>query len=230
MFQESTIRSQGRNSRRHHGQEFNTLQLEIRSRALPAVAILVLAATGAIAGEAGERRGEIGIQLGLRRLDSDIVPPDSGGTNIAWGIEGAWALNDRWAIFGDVNTSEHDSIELCEGAEGCFARTPVVELNMVTVGIERRLRPGPKGGRWVWGVGTGMEDLRWNGVRIHHGILSLNFSRRMRLGPGAARVTLRADTSFSGRTDNQLEGGFDKARITNVALLVGWGFGFGGRL
>jgi hypothetical protein len=191
---------------------------------------LVLSAAGAAAGDDSQRRGEIGFQLGARWLDRCIVPEDSQGINMAYGIEGAWSLNQKWAIFGDANTSEHDSIEMCEGLEACYARTPVVRINMFTVGIERRLKQGPKGGQWVWGIGTGMEDLRWNGIRIHHGVLSLNLSRRILLGHGAARITLRADTGFSGRTDNQIKEVLDDVRITNVAVLVGWGFGFGGHL
>jgi hypothetical protein len=206
------------------------LQLNIVLRVLALLTVLAVVAPAAVAGEGDQRRGEIGLQLGVRWLDRDIVPEDGSGLNMSLGIEGAWSLNHKWAIFGDANTSEHDSIEMCEGTEGCYARTPVVRVNMLTVGIERRLKPGPKGGQWMWGLGIGMEDLRWNGIRIHHGILSFNFSRRMRLGPGAARVTLRADTSFSGRTDNQIKETFDDIRITNVAVVVGWGFGFGGQL
>jgi len=206
------------------------LRLNIGTRVLILLAPLMLVAASATAGGDGERRGEIGIQLGARWLDQDIVPEDSSGIAMALGFEGAWSLSHTWAIFGDANTSEHDSIEMCEGAEGCYARTPVVRVNMLTVGVERRLKAGAKGGQWALGLGIGMEDLRWNGIRIHHGILSFNFSRRMPFGPGAARVTLRADTSFSGRTDNQIKEALDDVRITNVTVLVGWGFGFGGHL
>jgi hypothetical protein len=209
--------------------ESEALQVDIRSRALTILAALMMVAATTGAGDAGQRRGEIGIQLGARWLDQDIVPDDSSGVNFAFGIEGAWSLSHKWAIFGDANTSEHDSIEMCAGSEGCYARTPVVRVNMLTLGIERRFEPGPKGGQWLLGLGSGMEDLRWNGIRIHHGILSLNFSRRFLFGPGAARITLRADTSFSGRTDNQIKEGLDDVRITNVTVLFGWGFGFGGR-
>lgn len=178
---------------------------------------------------AGERRGELGVQVGLRLLDGDIVPDDRDGVEVSWGIEGAWALNERWAVFGDANTSTHDSIELCEGAEFCSALTPEVTIKVVTIGLERRFRPGSKGGQWLLGLGTGMMDLEWNGIQVHHGILSLNAGGRMPLGPGALRVTLRVETGFSGRTDNQLEGSFEGIRVTNVVVVAGWGFGFGGR-
>ena len=206
------------------------MQVNIGTRALIILAALMFIAASAVAGDINQRRGEIGIQLGARWLDQNIVPDDSNGVSMTLGIEGAWSLNHKWAIFGDGNTSEHDSIEMCEGSEGCYARTPVVRVNMLTVGIERRFKTGPKGGQWLLGLGAGMEDLRWNGIRIHHGILSLNFSRRILLGPGAARITLRVDTSFSGRTDNQIKEAHDDVRITNFAVLFGWGFGFGGRL
>jgi hypothetical protein len=206
------------------------LQPNIGARALTVLTILICAAAGVTASGGEQQRGEIGIELGARWLDRGIVPDDSRGVSMSLGLQGAWSLDHRWAIFGDINTSEHDSIEMCTGAEGCRARTPVVRFNMLTVGVERRLAAGPKGGQWVFGLGTGMEDLRWNGIRIHHGILSLNFSRRVPIGPGAARFTLRADTSFSGRTDNQIKEALDDLRITTVSVLVGWGFGFGGRL
>jgi hypothetical protein len=175
------------------------------------------------------RRGELGAQLGVRRLDGDITPDGNSGVNFTWGIEGAWALGDKWAIFVDANRSAHDSIEICEGAEYCSALTPDVTVKVVTFGMERRLKAGPKGGQWLLGLGTGMMDLDWNGVQVHHGIVSLNFSRRMPLGPGVARVTVRTETGFSGRTDNQLVGSFDHVRMTHVVVLVGWGFGVGAR-
>lgn len=175
----------------------------------------------------GQRRGELGVQLGVRGLDGEITPEDNNGVSFTWGIEGAWSLGDKWAVFVDVNRSIHDSIELCEGAEFCSALTPEVTVNVVTFGMERRLKAGPKGGQWLAGLGTGMMDLNWNGVQIHHGIVSLNVSRRMPLGPGVARFTIRTETGVSGRTDNQLEGSFENVSITNVVLLVGWGFGVG---
>lgn len=190
-------------------------------------AACLLVAVGASAGGPGERPGEIGPQVGLRWLDGDIVPAGDSGLDPTWGVQGAWTLNERWAIFGDVNRSSHDSIELCVGAEYCSALTPVVRVDVLTVGLERRLRAGPSGGQWVVGLGTGMEDLRWNGIRVHHGILALNIGRRFPVASGIGRVSLRVDTGFSGRTDNQLEGVFDSVRVTNVALLVGWGLGFG---
>ena len=204
--------------------------LNIGTRVLMLFVVSMLVVAGAAAGNGTGRRGEIGLQIGARWLDRDIVPEDSRGVNMTLGLEGAWSLNHKWALFGDVNRSKHDSIEMCGGAEGCYARTPVVRINALTVGIERRFAPSPRGGQWLLGLGTGMEDLRWNGIRIHHGILSLNFSRRVVIGPGAARITLRADTSFSGNTDNQIKEALDNIRITTVSVLVGWGFDFGGRL
>ena len=100
--------------------------------------ILVVVAAGVAAGEGTGRRGEIGVQIGARWLDREIVPEDSRGVNMALGLEGAWSLNHKWVIFGDVNRSKHDSIEMCQGSEGCYARTPVVRLSTLTVGIERR--------------------------------------------------------------------------------------------
>jgi hypothetical protein len=206
------------------------LLLNIGTRVLMVLAVSMLVVAGAAAGDGSGRRGEMGVQIGARWLDRDFVPDHSRGVNMTLGLEGAWSLNQKWALFGDVNRSKHDSIEMCGGAEGCYARTPVVRINALTVGIERRLAPGPRGGQWLLGLGTGIEDLRWNGIRIHHGMLSLNFSRRVPIGPGAARLTLRADTSFSGRTDNQIKEVLDNIRITTVSVLVGWDFGFGGRL
>ena len=178
----------------------------------------------------GERRGEIGPQVGVRWLDRDFVPAGSDGLDGSWGVEGSWGLGDKWALFGDFNTSTHDSVELCENSDSCSALTPTMTIKVVTFGVERRLKAGPKGGRWLLGVGTGMMDLEWNGIQIHHGILSLNFGRRMVLGPTVVRVTARTETGFSGNTDNQLEGAYGTVHVTNLVLLVGWGFGIGPHL
>ena len=188
----------------------------------------ICVAQGVSAADSAARRGELGVQIGVRWLDRDIVPDGDTGLDSSWGVHGAWKLNARWALFADVNTSTHASKELCVGAEFCSALTPEVTLKVVTIGFERRMKPGPKGGSWLVGVGSGMMDLEWNGIQVHHGIFSLNFGRRMPLGPGALRMVVRTESGFSGHTDNQLEGTFDHARITNLLLVVGWGFGFGG--
>jgi len=44
---------------------------------------ILAAATTAMAADDGERRGEIGVQLGLRWVDRDIVPEDSDGIGFA---------------------------------------------------------------------------------------------------------------------------------------------------
>jgi len=212
----------------HNGQKVDALAPPVGDRTVPEVMEPKVSNPGLLAGLL-VAVADVWDGLAVSSKDQDIVPDDRGGVNLAFGIEAAWSLSHKWAIFGDANTSKHDSIEMCEGSEGCYARTPVVRTNMLTLGIERRFKPGPNGGQWLLGLGSGMEDLRWNGIRIHHGILSLNLSRRILLGPGAARITLRADTSFSGRTDNQIKEGLDDIRITNVTVLFGWGFGFGGR-
>jgi hypothetical protein len=193
------------------------------------VCISVMGALGASAADEEERRGEIGVQIGVRRADSDIVSDGDSGVALTWGVEGAWAFNHKWAIFLDANTSEHDSKEFCVENPNCNALTPVSHHKVVTFGMERRLNAGPKGGQWVFGLGTGMMDVEWNGAQIHHGILSFNAGRRSPLGPGVLRWTLRVETAFSGRTDAQFYGALDSARLTNVVFVVGWGFDFGGR-
>jgi hypothetical protein len=67
---------------------------------------------GAAAGE-GERRGEIGIQVGVRWADDDIVPEDRSRAGGVIGIAGAYAFNTKWALIGDLTTSTHDSILFC---------------------------------------------------------------------------------------------------------------------
>ena len=68
------------------------------------LASLTLAvATCASTADGGEKRGEIGIQLGVRWVDRDIVPEDSNGLGFVYGLEGAWALSERWALFADLN-------------------------------------------------------------------------------------------------------------------------------
>lgn len=70
--------------------------------------------TFAFAADGGEKSGEIGIQLGVRWVDRQIVPDDSNGLGIVYGLEGAWALSERWAFFGDLNFSTHDSENFCQ--------------------------------------------------------------------------------------------------------------------
>lgn len=189
----------------------------------------LLGAMSVFADDGGARRGEIGVQIGARRADSQIVPDGDNGIAMTWGFEGAWAFNHKWALFVDVNTSDHDSKEFCAETPNCSALTPVSHHKVVTFGMERRLNPGPKGGQWVFGLGTGMMDIEWNGVQIHHGILSFNAGRRTPLGPGVLRWTFRIESAFSGRTDAQFYGSLDWARMTNVVFVVGWGFDFGKR-
>jgi hypothetical protein len=184
---------------------------------------------GLEASDTSERRGEIGVQVGARRADPNIVPEGDSGVAITWGIEGAWALNRKWALFWDLNFSDHDSPNFCLSTPNCNALTPESHHKVLTFGIERRLRPGPKGGQWVFGFGTGAMDIQWNGAQIHHGIFSFNAGRRGPLGPGTLRWTLRIETGMSGRTDAQFYGALDWARLTNAVVVVGWGFDFGSR-
>jgi hypothetical protein len=192
-----------------------------------ALSLVLVPAPGVSAADPGERRGEIGVQLGVRWADNDIRPDGDSGLAAAYGIEGAWAFNRRWALFWDFNLSKHDSRQFCADNPNCRALTPTAEHKVVTFGMERRLKENSKGCQWVFGLGTGMMDVEWNGAQIHHGLLSFNVGRRRPLGPGTFRWTLRVETAFSGRTDAQFYGALDWARLTNVVALVGWGFDFG---
>lgn len=186
-------------------------------------------AFSATAADIWEKRGEIGIQLGLRWVDRDIVPEDSNGLGFAYGLEGAWAFNERWAFFADLNFSTHDSKNFCRYTDSCNALTPESEHKVLTLGIERRFKPGPKGGRWVLGLATGALDVEWNGVQLHNGILSVSFGRRTPLGPGFLRWCVRVETGIFPNTDNQFLGALDELRQTNAVFLVGWGAGIGSR-
>ena len=186
-------------------------------------------ATCGSAADVGERRGEVGIQLGVRWVDRDIVPEDKNGLGFAYGLEGAWSLNERWALFGDLNFSTHDSIDFCRQTDSCNALTPESEHKVLTLGFERRFKPGPKGGRWVLGLATGGLDVEWNGVQLHNGILSASFGRRTPLGPGFLRWCIRVETGIFPNTDNQFLGALDELRQTNAVILVGWGAGVGSR-
>ena len=194
-----------------------------------AVCLSIMPGSWAVSGGAGERRGEIGVQVGARLPDNDIVPDGDSGTAFTWGIEAAWAFNPKWAMFLDANMSSHDSRQFCANNPNCSALTPTADYTVVTFGMERRLKPNSRGGQWVFGLGTGMMDIEWNGAQIHHGLLALSVGRRCPLGPGTLRWTLRVDSSFSGRTDAQFYSQLDWARLTNVVALVGWGFDFGPR-
>ena len=57
--------------------------------------VILSVTTFASAADVGEKRGELGIQLGYRWVDRQIVPDDSRGLGWVPGIQGAWALNDR---------------------------------------------------------------------------------------------------------------------------------------
>lgn len=187
------------------------------------------AASGTGGSEGGEKRGEIGVQFGARWADRDIVPEDDSGLGFTYGLEGAWAFNRRWALFGDLNFSTHDSKLFCQRTDACHALTPESEHKVLTVGIERRFSSGPKGGRWFLGLATGALDVEWNGIQLHNGVVSLSVGRRTRLGPGFMRWCVRVETGIFSKTDNQLLGALDDLRQTNAVLLFGWGAGIGAR-
>ena len=191
--------------------------------------VTLAVATCASADDGGEKRGEIGIQLGVRWADRDIVPDDSNGLGFVYGLEGAWAFNERWALFADLNFSTHNSKNFCLETDSCNALTPESEHKVLTLGIERRFKPGPKGGRWVLGLATGALDVEWNGIQLHNGVLSVSFGRRTPVGPGFLRWCVRVETGMFPNTDNQLLGALDELRQTNAVFLVAWGPGVGRR-
>ena len=191
--------------------------------------VTLAVATCASADDGGEKRGEIGIQLGVRWADRDIVPDDSNGLGFVYGLEGAWAFNERWALFADLNFSTHNSKNFCLETDSCNALTPESEHKVLTLGIERRFKPGPKGGRWVLGLATGALDVEWNGIQLHNGVLSVSFGRRTPVGPGFLRWCVRVETGMFANTDNQLLGALDELRQTNAVFLVAWGPGVGRR-
>jgi len=187
--------------------------------------VMAVAASSASAAEDEERVGEIGIQIGLRWVDRDIVPDDSRGFGWSPGASAAWALGDRWALFGDLNQSVQDSILFCRQMDACSAYTPETKIKVFALGFERRFKPGPKGGRWVLGLAPGWIDVEWRGTQLHKGMVSVGFGRRMPLGPGFLRLWLRVETGVGIGTDDQLAGALERFRMTNVTLLVGWGAG-----
>jgi len=177
----------------------------------------------------GERRGEIGIEIGVRRVDHDITPEGSNGLGFTWGVEGAWTFSQKWGGFADLNFSTHDSELFCLHTDACNALTPESFHKVLTLGFDRRFAPGPKGGQWFASLGTGWLDVEWNGIQMHNGLLSLGFGRRSPWGPLVVRWSLRAQTGILSSTDNQLEGALDSVRMTNVVFLVGVGTGIGAR-
>jgi hypothetical protein len=197
------------------------------ARGLVVICVLLTGGFGAAAGNDGEKRGELGVEIGLRLPDNDIVPEGDNGLSYLWGIEGAWALNHRWALFLDLNISDHDSRQFCAETPSCNALTPSSHYKVLTVGVERRYHPGRTGGQWFLGLGTGIMDIEWTGIQIHHPILSFNAGRRSPLGPGVLRWTFRIETGVSSRTDAELRGSLDKASLTDVVVAVGWGIDFG---
>jgi hypothetical protein len=194
---------------------------------LVAICVLLTGGPGAAAGNDDGSRGELGVEIGLRLPDNDIVPDGDNGLSYLWGIEGAWAFNHTWALFANLNISDHDSRQLCAETPSCSALTPSSHYKVLTAGVERRYRPGPKGGQWFLGLGTGIMDIEWTGIQIHHPIVSFNAGRRSPLGPGVLRWTFRIETGIGSRTDAELHGSLDKASLTDVVLAIGWGFDFG---
>ena len=53
----------------------------------------------------------------------------------------------------------------------CRAYTPESKIKAVTLGFERRYKPGPRGGRWVLGLAGGWIDVEWNGIQLHKGMV-----------------------------------------------------------
>jgi hypothetical protein len=192
-----------------------------------AICVLLTRGVSTAAGSDDVPRGELGVEIGLRLPDNDLVPDGDNGLSYLWGIEGAWAFNQTWALFFSLNISDHDSRQLCAETPNCSALTPNSHYKVLTAGVERRSRPGPKGGQWFLGLGTGIMDVEWTGVQIHHPILSLSAGRRSPLGPGVLRWTFRIETGIGSRTDAQVQGSLDKASLTDAVLAVGWGFDFG---
>lgn len=205
------------------------MRANITPRATLTIMILMVCATGAAQEKTGERRGEIGIELGVRQVDGDITPEGSNGLGFAWGAEGAWSFSEKWAGFADLNFSTHDSRLFCLYTDACNALTPESFHKVLTVGLDRRFAPGPQGGRWFLSLGTGWLDVEWNGIQMHNGLLSLGFGRRCLLGPVVMRLSLRAQTGILSQTDNQLEGALDSVRMTNIVFLVDVGTGIGAR-
>ena len=207
-----------------------SLQQKVEICGLLAIAAMVLVIpAGAAAGE-GERRGEIGIQVGVRWADNDIVPDDSNSLGLVLGIGGAYALNTKWALIGDLTASTHDSILFCEGTDSCSALTPEADYKVLRAGIERRFKPGPKNGRWVLSLTTGMVDVEWNGFQVHHGLLSLGFGRRMPTRAGIIRWDIRLEPTFAERFDPDLSEVVEGAHLFSAAVMVGWSWGIGARL
>ncbi len=198
-------------------------------RTVAAFVILSVCISATAQEKAGERRGELGIEVGVRRVDTDITPVDSNGLGFAWGVEGAWAFSQKWAGFADLNFSTHDSELFCLHTDACNALTPESFHKVLTFGLDRRFAAGPKEGRWYLSLGTGWLDVEWNGIQIHNGLLSLGFGRRCLWGPLVVRWSLRAQTGILSQTDNQLEGALDTVRMTNVVFLVDVGAGIGAR-
>ena len=63
------------------------MQSNIPTRVLMVLATMALMAPAVRADEDGERRGEVGVQIGVRWADRDIVPEDSSGLGFVYGVE-----------------------------------------------------------------------------------------------------------------------------------------------
>jgi hypothetical protein len=187
---------------------------------------LLLTTSSGFAGEVAGPRGEIGVQIGGRIADSEIVPDDSTGLGLVYGVGFAWGLNEKWGLFGDITWSSHDSPLFCRQTTSCSALTPNSKHHTLRIGFERRFLFKKKS-NWYAGLAGGLLDVEWRGIQIHHGMISLSFGRRSIVGPGALRWEIRSDTGIGQGTDPALWGALDKAHLTNISLIVGYGWRFG---
>ena len=206
------------------------MHLTVVKRVLPVVAALILFAPFVAAAEDGERRGEIGVQIGVRWADNDIVPEDRSRAAGVIGIAGAYAFNGGWALIADLTASNHDSILFCAETDSCAALTPEAEYRVLRTGIERRFKPGPRKGRWVLGLTAGIVDIEWNGFQVHHALLSLGVGRRVPTKAGIFRWDIRLEPTFGERFDPDLSEVVEGAHLSSFAVMVGWSWGIGGRL
>jgi outer membrane protein OmpA-like peptidoglycan-associated protein len=179
-----------------------------------ALAAASIAATPALADEELEPRGEIGLQLGLRLPEGDVVGPKPGNdltddVDLVSGVQAWWAFDEHLAWFVDGTYSSHSS-----------SLFPDANFLTVRSGLEARFKRSSKNAHWFLALAPGWMDVDLGGspADFDRTILSVAAGRRMIRSNGSWRYELRTDTSL----DND---GLNGERVTNISALVGWSWG-----
>jgi len=141
------------------------------------------------------------------------------------GVALAWAFKDGWALFGDANYSQNRSHDFCALTSNCRQSTTEAQVLTGRAGVERRFIREGKKSHWAAAAAIGWIDLELPGIQFHSGSISFSLAHRYRIGPGALRLEARVDQGVDRRTDPDLAGVLDHARLRQFSILLGYDWG-----